>query len=66
VQLLVGRGGIQVNDSEHLYRVMSELLLRPESLQALGDLAKSTVHQVKGASDRNVEILAGLLEGSKR
>jgi 3-deoxy-D-manno-octulosonic-acid transferase len=62
VQVLVGRGGIQVNDAEHLFRVMSDLLTRPESLAALGVLAKATVHQVKGASDRNVEIMSQMLE----
>jgi 3-deoxy-D-manno-octulosonic-acid transferase len=62
VQVLVGRGGIQVNDAEHLFRVMSDLLTRPKSLAGLGVMAKATVHQVKGASDRNVEIMSQILE----
>lgn len=62
VQVLVGRGGIQVNDAEHLYRVLSDLLARPESMGALGDLARGAVRQVSGASDRDVEALAALLE----
>lgn len=61
VQVLVGRGGIQVNDAEHLFRVMSDLLARPDSIQSLGDLARSAVRQVSGASDRNVDALAKLV-----
>jgi 3-deoxy-D-manno-octulosonic-acid transferase len=62
VQVLVGRGGIQVKDVEHLVRVMGELLARPESMASLGELARNAVRQISGASDRNVEALAGLLE----
>jgi 3-deoxy-D-manno-octulosonic-acid transferase len=61
VQVLVGRGGIQVNDAEHLWRVMSDLLARPDSVSALGELARNAVRQVSGASDRNVEALAKLV-----
>jgi len=61
VQVLVGRGGIQVNDAEHLWRVMSDLLARPDSLASLGELARNAVRQVSGASDRNVEALARLV-----
>ncbi|WNG25776.1 3-deoxy-D-manno-octulosonic acid transferase [Cystobacter fuscus] len=61
VQVLVGRGGIQVNDAEHLYRVMSELLQKPENVTSLGVLARTTVRQVSGASQRNVEHMARVL-----
>ncbi|MBM7117534.1 3-deoxy-D-manno-octulosonic acid transferase [Archangium primigenium] len=61
VQVLVGRGGIQVNDAEHLYRVMSELLAKPETVVSLGELARMTVRQVSGASQRNVEHMARVL-----
>jgi 3-deoxy-D-manno-octulosonic-acid transferase len=61
VQVLVGRGGIQVNDPEHLTRVMLELLSRPDSIDSLGELARNAVRQISGASDRNVEALAGLV-----
>jgi 3-deoxy-D-manno-octulosonic-acid transferase len=61
VQVLVGRGGIQVKDAEQLARVVGELLARPESLRALGELARQTVQSVSGASDRNVEALATLV-----
>jgi len=61
VQVLLGRGGIQVKDKEHLGRVVAELLDRPEQLAALGNLAQQAVRQVSGASDRNVEKMAELL-----
>lgn len=61
VQVLVGRGGIQVNDADHLYRVISELLSRPQNLQELGAMAQAAVRQVSGASGRNVAQLRGLL-----
>lgn len=63
VQVLVGRGGIQVNDADHLYRVISELLARPETIASLGELAQAAVRQVSGASQRNVEHMARLLAG---
>ena len=62
VQVLLGRGGIQVNDDENLYRVIDELLTRPESIDALGAMARASVRQVSGASARNVELLAQTLE----
>jgi 3-deoxy-D-manno-octulosonic-acid transferase len=61
VQVLVGRGGIQVKDPEHLARVMSELLGRPDSLDSLGELARNAVRQISGASDRNVDALSALV-----
>ncbi len=61
VQVLVGRGGIQVKDGEHLYRVMTELLGKPERVASLGALARATVGQISGASQRNVERMAGVL-----
>ncbi len=64
VQVLVGRGGIQVKDEEHLVRVMSDLLSRPESIDSLGALASSAVRQISGASDRNVDALSALLKVS--
>ena len=62
VQVLVGRGGIQVKDADHLYRVASELFARPEKLQELGELARSAVSQIRGASARNVALIARSLE----
>src|SRR5215472_9221078 len=62
VQVLVGRGGIQVNDSDHLHRILSDLLARPETVASLGELAQAAVRQVSGASKRNVDHLERLLE----
>jgi 3-deoxy-D-manno-octulosonic-acid transferase len=62
VQVLVGRGGIQVKDADHLHRVVHELLSRPDTLTSLGALARSAVRQVSGASARNVEQLSRLLK----
>lgn len=61
VQVLLGRGGIQVSDGEQLVRVVSDLLARPEMVANLGELARSAVRQVSGASARNAERMADLL-----
>jgi 3-deoxy-D-manno-octulosonic-acid transferase len=66
VQVLVGRGGIQVNDPDHLYRVISELLARPDTIASLGELAQSAVQQVSGASARNVDHMERVLTGGRR
>jgi 3-deoxy-D-manno-octulosonic-acid transferase len=63
VSVLMGRGGLQVKDADTLYRVLAELFSRPDSLASLGELARSAVRQVSGASDRNVAALARLIEG---
>lgn len=65
VQVLVGRGGIQVNDADHLTTVMRELLTRPSTIDALGEMARAQVRQVSGASDRNVQALAQLLGAAR-
>jgi 3-deoxy-D-manno-octulosonic-acid transferase len=62
VQVLVGRGGIQVKDAEHLTRVALDLLARPDKLKELGELAQSAVTQIRGASARNVDLMARALE----
>ena len=62
VQVLVGRGGIQVNDADHLHRVVTDLLSQPEELRSLGALAQGAVRQVSGASERNVDCLVALLD----
>lgn len=66
VQVLVGRGGIQVNDPDHLARAALDLLDRPERVQELGALAKSAVLAVGGASKRNVDEMLLLLEDGSR
>lgn len=62
VGVLVGRGGLQVKDGDTLFKVLSELFSRPDTIEALGELARKAVRQVSGASDRNVEAMAALLE----
>ncbi len=61
VQVLVGRGGIQVKDGEQLYRVVHELLARSDQIAELGEMAQNATRSVRGASDRDVEQLSKLL-----
>lgn len=63
VRLLVGRGGIQVQDPEHLFSVVDELLSREDELHALGELALKTVSSIRGASERNVAEMMRALAG---
>ncbi len=66
VQVLLGRGGIQVRDAAGLTRVLRELFTRPEQAIELGHLAKAAVSQVRGASARNAALLATLLPPAER
>lgn len=61
VQVLVGRGGIQVSDARHLEALIGDLLARPEACARLGELAAQAVRQISGASQRNVDLIARLL-----
>ncbi len=61
VQVLVGRGGIQVSTPEQLLRVATELLSRPDQIAELGSLAHQAVSAIRGASARNVEHMLRLL-----
>ncbi len=61
VQVLVGRGGIQVKDGTHLVSVARELLSKPEQLVELGKLARRAVSSVSGASLRDAKLIAKLL-----
>jgi 3-deoxy-D-manno-octulosonic-acid transferase len=61
VQVLVGRGGIQVNDVAHLTRVARELLQQPAKRAELGALAHEVVSSIRGASARNAEAILSLL-----
>lgn len=60
VQVLEGRGGIQVRDAEELFQKLSELLAHPDKVTALGEQARAVVSQISGASRRNVEHMARL------
>jgi 3-deoxy-D-manno-octulosonic-acid transferase len=55
LQVLVGRGGIQVATPEQLLKVAQELLSRPDKIAELGELARQAVSQIRGASARNVD-----------
>ena len=55
VQILVGRGGIQVATPERLLKVAGELLSQPDQIAELGALAREAVTAIRGASARNVE-----------
>jgi len=61
VEILQGRGGIQVGDAGQLARVGQELLGQPEELKRLGEMAKSSVAKVRGASQRNADYILSLL-----
>lgn len=61
VEVLLGRGGIQVASPEQLERVASELLTRPDEVERLGEMAAEAVHRVRGASARNAEALLALV-----
>jgi 3-deoxy-D-manno-octulosonic-acid transferase len=61
VQVLLGRGGVQVRNADDLCSVAGELLARPDAARNLGLLAQQAVRQVSGASARNVDALLTLL-----
>jgi len=61
VQVLVGRGGIQVATPEQLHRVARELLSRPDEIARLGAMAREAVGSIRGASARNVEHMLRVL-----
>ena len=62
VQVLVGRGGIQVVSPEQLQKITAELLSRPEHRAELGRLAAEQVKKVRGAAARNAELILELLD----
>jgi 3-deoxy-D-manno-octulosonic-acid transferase len=61
LQVLVGRGGIQVATPEQLLKVAQELLARPDKIADLGELARQAVSQIRGASARNVDHMLRVL-----
>jgi 3-deoxy-D-manno-octulosonic-acid transferase len=61
VEVLQGRGGIQLADVGQLGRVGQELLAQPEELKRLGEMAKRSVAKVRGASERNATHILSLL-----
>lgn len=61
VQVLQGRGGLQVATPEQLLKVADELLSRPDQLEELGALARRSVLAIRGASARNVDHMLSIL-----
>jgi 3-deoxy-D-manno-octulosonic-acid transferase len=61
VQVLVGRGGLQVKDPMALLRLLRDLLARPDEIRKLGELARESVSSVRGASARDAQLIAELL-----
>jgi 3-deoxy-D-manno-octulosonic-acid transferase len=65
VQVLQGRGGLQVATPERLLKVADELLSRPDQIAELGALARQSVTSIRGASVRNVEHMLTILPRGK-
>ena len=63
VQLLLGRGGLQVASSEQLARVVGDLLANPQQRAELGTLARAQTTSVRGAAERNARAILGLVNG---
>jgi 3-deoxy-D-manno-octulosonic-acid transferase len=61
VQVLQGRGGLQVSSPDQLARVADELLSRPDQIEELGRLARASVGAIRGASARNVDHMLSVL-----
>ncbi|MBS2025895.1 MAG: 3-deoxy-D-manno-octulosonic acid transferase [Deltaproteobacteria bacterium] len=61
VQVLVGRGGLQVSTPVALEKLLRDLLARPDELDKLGKLAREAATSVRGASLRDAKLIAGLL-----
>ncbi|HOX44271.1 MAG TPA: glycosyltransferase N-terminal domain-containing protein [Myxococcota bacterium] len=61
VQVLLGRGGLQVPDLEQLELTLARLLDDPQARDRLGALAAESVRAVQGGSRRMAEVIAGFL-----
>jgi 3-deoxy-D-manno-octulosonic-acid transferase len=61
VQVLLGRGGLQVPDLERLELTLARLLDDPQARARLGALAAESVRAVQGGSRRMAQAIAGLL-----
>jgi 3-deoxy-D-manno-octulosonic-acid transferase len=61
VQVLLGRGGLQVATPEQLERVVRDLLERPTYRTELGTLARQQALSARGAATRNATAIANLL-----
>jgi 3-deoxy-D-manno-octulosonic-acid transferase len=66
VQVLMGRGGLQVAGPAALEQLLRDLLARPDELATLGALAHEAVSSVRGASARDARLIADLLPAEAR
>lgn len=61
VEVLLGRGGIQVQSPRQLKRVLLDLLNRDDHRRELGEHARVQVSRISGAAARNAERIVSLL-----
>ena len=66
VQVLLGRGGLQVKSPAALERLLRDLLARPGELEKLGEMARAATAAVRGASLRDASLIASLLPAPAR
>lgn len=63
VQILLGRGGLQISTQDQLERILEELLANPERAKKLGVKAAIQARSVQGAALKNAEaILATVVQ----
>jgi len=62
VELLVGRGGLQVDDYGILEQTLNQLLDSPERAVETGNLAAEAVAGQQGAARRCAEAIVGCLD----
>ena len=62
VQLLLGRGGIQVNNQEQLRNILLELLPNEKEMQQLGLQAQKNIQHLKGVAAKNAQMLNKILK----
>ncbi|MEQ9498110.1 MAG: 3-deoxy-D-manno-octulosonic acid transferase [Deltaproteobacteria bacterium] len=60
VEILLGRGGIQVQTPAQLEKIGRELLSRPDEIERLGVMARTAVQKARGASAKNAEMILAL------
>lgn len=66
VEVLLGRGGLQVTSPAQLQQVARELLERPEEIAQLGEMARTAVQKARGASPRNANAILQLAKDGRR
>ena len=59
--LLAGGGAVQVTDPELLCETLERLLSDPQACRALGTLGRRAVLEERGATERNADLVAGVV-----